>query len=163
MKEQNSLLDFDRITYLLNPEQFADKRITIVGLGSGGTPVCDHLVMNGIRIWELYDPDSLETENLVKHPRMRKDLGRLKVDIQNEWIEDRNPNAEVEAFAEDVMKSTNFIESVRRSHYLGSWHTHHCNGLTELSPGDIKSYKETLNSRDYDLNYFFALLVTDVR
>ena len=134
MKEQNFALDFDRITYLLNPEQFADKRITIVGLGSGGTPVCDHLVMNGIRIWELYDPDSLETENLVKHPRMRKDLGKLKVDIQKEWIEDRNPNAEVEAFAEDVMKSTNFIESVRRSDIV-------------LSCSDKKSVREFVSDQ----------------
>jgi len=111
----NSSLDFDRIKYLLNPEQFNDICITVVGLGSGGTPACDHLVMNGIRQWELYDPDTLDSVNMVKHPRMRKDLGRLKVDIQKEWIEDRNPEAEVKTFAEDVMKSTNFIASVRRS------------------------------------------------
>ncbi|MBD2183738.1 hypothetical protein [Aerosakkonema funiforme] len=48
-------------------------------------------------------------------------------------------------------------------HYLGSWHTHHCNDLPELSPGDIRSYKETLNSRNYNLDYFFALLVTALR
>lgn len=134
MKEKNSSLDFDRITYLLNPEQFADKCITIVGLGSGGSPVCDHLVMNGIRIWELYDPDTLESENLVKHPRMRQDLGRLKVDIQKEWIEDRNPNAEVKAFAEDVMKSSNFIESVRRSSLV-------------LSCSDKKSVREFVSDQ----------------
>lgn len=48
-------------------------------------------------------------------------------------------------------------------HYLGSWHTHHCNGLTELSTGDIRSYKETLNSQEYGLDYFFALLVTSLQ
>lgn len=46
--------------------------------------------------------------------------------------------------------------------YLGSWHTHHCNELAELSPGDIRSYKETLNSQEYGLDYFFALLVTSL-
>lgn len=45
-------------------------------------------------------------------------------------------------------------------HYLGSWHTHHCNGLAELSQGDIRGYKETVNSRQYDSDYFFALLIT---
>lgn len=108
-------LNFDRTEHLLNPEQFKNIKITIAGLGSGGAPVCDHLLMNGICDCDLYDPDTLDDVNLVKHPRLRKDLGRLKVDIQKEWIEDRNPNAEVQAFAEDVMTSTNFIESVRRS------------------------------------------------
>ncbi|HBK99096.1 MAG TPA: hypothetical protein DD001_18120 [Microcoleaceae bacterium UBA10368] len=134
MKEQNYSLEFDRISYLLNPEIFSDKRITVVGLGSGGTPACDHLVMNGIRIWELYDPDTLEPENLVKHPRMRKDLGRLKVDIQKEWIEDRNPHVEVKTFAEDVMQSPNFIESVRRSDLV-------------LSCSDKKSVREFVSDQ----------------
>jgi len=48
-------------------------------------------------------------------------------------------------------------------HYLGSWHTHHCNGLSELSQGDVSGYQETLNSRAYNLDYFFALLVTALR
>jgi molybdopterin/thiamine biosynthesis adenylyltransferase len=134
MKDQNYSLEFDRISYLLNPEIFSDKRITVVGLGSGGTPACDHLVMNGIRIWELYDPDTLASENLVKHPRMRKDLGRLKVDIQKEWIEDRNPNVEVKTFAEDVMQSPNFIESVRRSDLV-------------LSCSDKKSVREFVSDQ----------------
>jgi hypothetical protein len=47
-------------------------------------------------------------------------------------------------------------------HYLGSWHTHHCNGLAKLSPGDIRGYTETVNSRQYNLDYFFALLITDL-
>jgi len=47
-------------------------------------------------------------------------------------------------------------------HYLGSWHTHHCNGLAELSQGDIRGYTETVNSRQYDLDYFFALLITEL-
>jgi len=44
--------------------------------------------------------------------------------------------------------------------FIGSWHTHHCNGLTELSSGDIQGYMETVNSPRYDIDYFFALLVT---
>jgi molybdopterin/thiamine biosynthesis adenylyltransferase len=108
-------LDYSRIRYLLNPESLAEKRVTIVGLGSGGAPACDHLVMNGVRRWALYDPDVLDPINLVKHPRMRRDLGRTKVEIQRDWILDRNPDAEVEAFAEDVFRSPTFDESVRRS------------------------------------------------
>jgi hypothetical protein len=47
--------------------------------------------------------------------------------------------------------------------FLGSWHSHHCNGLKELSDGDIRGYLETVNSPQYDVNYFFAMLVTDLR
>lgn len=108
-------LDFGRIDYLLTPVQFQDVRVTIIGLGSGGAPVCDHLTMNGIRQWDLYDPDVLSEVNLVKHPRLRRDLGRPKVDIQKEWILDRNPSALVQAFACDVMESAAFADSVRTS------------------------------------------------
>lgn len=115
MKSENVSLDFDRIRYLLSPEQFKNTRITVVGLGSGGAPICDHLTMNGIRCWELYDPDTLDAVNLVKHPRMRMDLERPKVEIQKEWIADRNPEASVNTYVEDVMTCPSFIESVRRS------------------------------------------------
>ena len=108
-------LDFERINYLLNPKELSNKRITVVGLGSGGAVACDHLTMNGIRIWELYDPDTLDAVNLVKHPRMRRDLGKYKVDLQREWINDRNPEADVLAFKEDVMESDSFSDSIRHS------------------------------------------------
>lgn len=108
-------LDFSRTEYLLNPSEFKDVRVTIVGLGSGGAPLCDHLVMNGIRNLDLYDPDIFDAVNLVKHPRMRCDLGRPKVEIQKDWIMDRNPDADVNAFVEDIMNSPNFHNSIQSS------------------------------------------------
>lgn len=108
-------LDFSRIQYLLNPEQLQDKAVTIVGVGSGGAPVCDHLTMNGVRNWYIYDPDILDSVNLVKHPRRRSDLGRSKAEVQKEWIIDRNPEARVKAFAEDVFSSPHFRDSIARS------------------------------------------------
>jgi molybdopterin/thiamine biosynthesis adenylyltransferase len=98
-------LEFDRIQYLISPESLAGKVVVQVGLGSGGAPVCDHLTMNGVRRWFLYDPDRLEPLNLIKHPRGRSDLGRLKVDIQRDWIVDRNPEAEVTVRPQDVFKA----------------------------------------------------------
>ncbi len=115
MQNNSKPLDFDRIKYLLNPYQFADIQVTIVGLGSGGAPVCDHLTMNGVRRWHLYDPDTLEAVNLVKHPRRRSELGISKVEIQKQWILDRNPNAEVAAFPEDILISESFEASVATS------------------------------------------------
>lgn len=108
-------LNFTRIAHLLEPEHLADKLVVQVGLGSGGAPVSDHLTMNGVRRWDLFDPDVLEPVNLVKHPRQRKDLGRLKVEVQREWILDRNPGAEVNAYAVDVMSADSFPRSVEQS------------------------------------------------
>jgi molybdopterin/thiamine biosynthesis adenylyltransferase len=129
---ENEQLDFQRIEYLLNPKQLSGVRITIVGLGSGGAPVCDHLTMSGIRKWNLYDSDSLSDENLVKHPRQRKDLYRPKVEIQKEWIMDRNPSAEVNCYTEDIFKSNTFRDSVNESTIV-------------LSCTDTKSSREFIN------------------
>jgi molybdopterin/thiamine biosynthesis adenylyltransferase len=71
--------------------------------------------MNGVRRWDLFDPDALDAVNLVKHPRQRRDLGRLKVEIQREWILDRNPGAEVNVHAADVMSGDSFQRAVERS------------------------------------------------
>jgi molybdopterin/thiamine biosynthesis adenylyltransferase len=103
-------LNFSRIEHLLSPESLAGKVVLQIGIGSGGAPVCDHLTMNGVRNWILYDPDTLQDVNLVKHPRGRKDLGRLKVEIQREWILDRNPEARVVIRPEDVFKSDHIAE-----------------------------------------------------
>lgn len=107
------MLRFDRISHLLSPEELADKLVVQIGLGSGGAPVNDHLTMNGVRRWILFDPDTYDDVNLVKHPRQRKDIERPKVEIQRSWILDRNPGAEVQAYAEDVMTSSHFEEAVR--------------------------------------------------
>jgi molybdopterin/thiamine biosynthesis adenylyltransferase len=100
-------LDFSRIEHLLSPKSLEGKVVLQIGLGSGGAPVCDHLTMNGVRNWILYDPDTLQDVNLVKHPRHRRDLGRLKVEIQGEWISDRNPEAKVTIRPEDIFKADN--------------------------------------------------------
>lgn len=46
--------------------------------------------------------------------------------------------------------------------HIGSWHSHHCNGLDVLSQGDVHGYKQSVNSADYNLDVFLALLVTQV-
>jgi len=130
--DSNQVLNFERIGYLLSPDQLKNVQVTIVGLGSGGAPVCDHLTMNGICSWDLYDPDILNDENLIKHPRSRKDLGRLKVEIQRDWILDRNPAARVKVFNEDVFVSSSFRESVQQSSLV-------------LSCPDKKSVREFVN------------------
>jgi len=107
------MLRFDRIQHLISPDDLRNKLVVQVGVGSGGAPANEHLTMNGVRRWILFDPDTYDEVNLVKHPRLRADLGSLKVENQKKWVLDRNPDAEVEAVAEDVLKSSRFREAVQ--------------------------------------------------
>lgn len=43
--------------------------------------------------------------------------------------------------------------------HLGNWHTHHVNGLTRLSQGDIDTYRRTVNHPNHNTTFFYALLV----
>ncbi len=47
--------------------------------------------------------------------------------------------------------------------HIGSWHSHHCNGLDHLSDGDISGYKRSVNNRRYGPDYFFVILVYGLR
>lgn len=43
--------------------------------------------------------------------------------------------------------------------HIGTWHSHHCNGLQTLSSGDVAGYLRTVNKSAYRHDYFFASLV----
>jgi len=43
--------------------------------------------------------------------------------------------------------------------HLGNWHTHHVNGLSVLSSGDIGTYKRVVNHEKHNTDFFYALLV----
>lgn len=94
-------LDSQRMRHLTGAGA-QDSRIVIVGLGSGGFPVMQHLAMSGWWRFTVIDPDKLESVNLVKHPGLRKDQGRLKVDIASEWLSDRNSRSEVVTVSRDI-------------------------------------------------------------
>jgi len=46
--------------------------------------------------------------------------------------------------------------------HLGSWHSHHCNGLGTFSEGDVSGYFKTVNKSHYRPDFFIASLVTRV-
>ena len=98
-------LDMDRIDHLVEPNQARDATVVVVGLGSGGFPVMQQLAMSGVRRWHLFDPDTLDGVNLVKHPALRAELGTAKVDIAARWLRDRNPNAVIHGHVEDSRTS----------------------------------------------------------
>jgi hypothetical protein len=46
--------------------------------------------------------------------------------------------------------------------HVGTWHSHHCNGLRTLSDGDVEGYLRTVNHRAYRPDFFVASLVTGI-
>lgn len=47
--------------------------------------------------------------------------------------------------------------------HVGSWHSHHSNGYQNLSNGDMETYVYNVNDRNYNLDWFFVMLVTRLK
>ena len=45
--------------------------------------------------------------------------------------------------------------------HLGNWHTHHMNGYPTLSTGDKETYRRIVNHELHNIDFFYALLVTN--
>lgn len=125
-------MDYQRIRYILTPEELEDKRVVVVGLGSGGAPIVQHLAMNGVKNWALFDPDCLEEHNLVKHPGLRGQIGMLKTEVMCEWLKDRNHDSDVALYPIDVINSPEFEEEVQSADLV-------------ISATDSRSAREYIN------------------
>lgn len=93
-------MTFDRVERLIgkgNLERLADKRVAVLGLGSGGGFVALSLAMSGVRQFVLVDDDVLEAANLVRHVADDRYLGVAKAEAVADLIRHRNPHAEITA------------------------------------------------------------------
>ncbi len=81
-------IDFQRQTALFNPEQFADKHVTIIGLGNIGSHAALTLARMGIRRFTLFDPDTIEKHNLSSQSYSQRFIGTSKVSAIREQIQD---------------------------------------------------------------------------
>jgi hypothetical protein len=60
-------------------------------------------------------------------------------------------------FQEKLFRQAESMDS--NVEHVGTWHSHHCNGLDRLSGGDIEGYFKTVNKRAYRPDVFVASLV----
>jgi hypothetical protein len=78
------------------------------------------------------------------------------------------PNArrsQVEFMPDGAFQEDLFRRAERRDQdieHIGTWHSHHCNGLATLSGGDVRGYFATVNKQAYRPNFFVASLVKTV-
>ncbi len=98
-------MSWDRVERLIgsdNLKRLADKRVGVIGLGSGGGFVALSLAMSGVGKFVLVDDDTLEDANVVRHVAGLEAVGRPKVEVVAELIKQRNPDAEVEHHVDRV-------------------------------------------------------------
>jgi molybdopterin/thiamine biosynthesis adenylyltransferase len=89
---------WDRVERLIGKDNLtllSQKRVGVVGLGSGGGFVAQSLAMSGVGHFVLIDDDTLEETNIVRHVADRRYLGQPKVDAVADIIRQRNPQASV--------------------------------------------------------------------
>lgn len=125
---------------------------------------------------EIYDSVVERIYNTVSRSNVEeggKFLGRIKEDGRKLWIKvesyiDSGPRVDHSAshiYPDGTYQEAMFrvVESFHPDiEHLGSWHSHHCNRLPNLSPGDVNGYIRSVNNSEYNLNYYFVLLVTEL-
>jgi molybdopterin/thiamine biosynthesis adenylyltransferase len=93
-------MTWDRVERLIgadNLQRLTQKRVGVVGLGSGGGFVAQSLAMSGVGNFVLVDGETLEAGNVVRHVADLRSVGRPKTEAVADLIHQRSPNASVQA------------------------------------------------------------------
>ena len=89
---------FSRVRGLYETDILRDKRVLIVGVGSGGSLIALELAKAGVGHFVLIDHQRLEVPNIIRHTAGFSDLARFKTKAVRDQILDKNPDADVETF-----------------------------------------------------------------
>ena len=79
-----------------NLDRLAEKKVAVVGLGSGGGFVALSLAMSGVGHFVLVDNDELESGNVTRHVADLRYVGQNKAAAVADLIRQRNPDARIE-------------------------------------------------------------------
>lgn len=95
---------FSRINGIYETSVLADKKVVIIGLGSGGSPIALELAKQGVQHFLFIDPDRLETGNIARHICGMNDLGRFKTKAVSDMVRNKNPYADITTLEKDITK-----------------------------------------------------------
>lgn len=101
---------YSRSRGILESSLLEDRKVAVVGLGSGGSHVAIELAKAGVGKFVLVDFDRIELHNIIRHICGLSDLGRLKTNVMRDRILDKNPFAEVEIHNTNI----NNLDDARR-------------------------------------------------
>jgi len=106
---------FSRIQSLFETDILCRKKVTIIGLGSGGSCVAVELAKCGVSYFNLIDYDILELHNVIRHVCGIRDVGRFKTDSVKDAILNVNPHAEIVCLHADIMENESILHQTVRS------------------------------------------------
>lgn len=93
-----------------------DKRVSIIGLGSGGGQIATDLACAGVGSLDLFDDDSLHPANYIFHLLNQRDLGRNKVQGIADNLHERNLPTSVKTYDIDVVIFANYFRDQIKGH-----------------------------------------------
>lgn len=90
---------WERVERLIGSEnlgRLAEKKVGIVGLGSGGGFVALSLAMSGVQHFALIDGDELESGNVTRHVADLRYVGQNKAAAVADLMMNRNPDVKID-------------------------------------------------------------------
>ncbi|HLA41982.1 MAG TPA: ThiF family adenylyltransferase [Aggregatilineales bacterium] len=108
-------MNWDRVERLLGIETLdylRQRKVAVIGLGSGGGFVATGLAMSGVASFVLIDDDKLEAHNVIRHVGDSSHIGQPKVEIVRDLILRRNPQAQVTAIKGRIEDHSDLLNDV---------------------------------------------------
>lgn len=99
-------VNYRRQTALFNPENHADRHVTIIGTGNIGSHTARAITQLGIKNITIYDDDIVEAHNLSSQAYHVSDIGDKKVLCLERQLKALNPDVNVE------IKDTFYVDDV---------------------------------------------------
>ncbi len=107
---------YSRSKGLIEVDILQNKRVLVIGLGSGGSNIAIELAKAGVGNFALVDFDRVEHHNLARHTCYVNELGRLKTDALYDAIKGKNPYANVDKFPININRNLDVLdEQVRKA------------------------------------------------
>jgi len=93
---------YSRTTGLFDSELLKNKKVAVVGLGTGGSVIASELAKAGVGRFVLIDYDRLEVHNIARHICGLRDLGRYKTKAVRDYLFNVSLVMEVETYELDI-------------------------------------------------------------
>lgn len=106
------------VASLVNPTILRQKKVAVVGLGSGGCRVAAELGRLGVQLLLIDRPNErLQEHNIVRHLLGYRSLGKSKLSEMVKYIRNLNPSVRVKTCALDVVQRPDLL-----ARHLERWH-----------------------------------------
>ncbi|MFW9905079.1 MAG: ThiF family adenylyltransferase [Candidatus Thorarchaeota archaeon] len=128
-------LDLNRLFVRIDQEEtplkvLGQKKVAIIGLGSGGALLASYLAKSGIKEFIFIDDDILETHNIIRHICDLENLGRNKALAVRDYIITRIPDVKIQTvehkfelhtkadfdYFSDLLRNVDLIAAVSGEH-----------------------------------------------